>query len=79
MTEEQLAEVSKKWLAPIDEVMADLVDKSHRMTAGAFFREVDEAVKRIPDLWEKLDIESLDESLHDEIAKAFAESLEKSL
>lgn len=79
MTEEQLAEVSQKWLAPIDEVIADLIDKSHRMTAGAFYREVDEVVKRIPDLWERLDMNALDESLHDEMVDAFVKPLEKAI
>mgnify|MGYP006897668775 CR=1 FL=1 len=79
MTEEQLAEVSAKWLSPIDEVIADLVDKSQRMTIGAFMREVDEVVLRIPDLWERLDITSLEESLNDEMVNAFVKPLEKAL
>ena len=77
MTEEQLAEVSAKWLAPIDEVIADLVDKSQRMTIGAFMREVDEVVLRIPDLWERLDITALEESLNNEMVNAFVKPLEK--
>ena len=77
MTEEQLAEVSAKWLSPIDEVIADLVDKSQRMTIGAFILEVDEVVLRIPDLWERLDITSLEESLNDEMVNAFVKPLEK--
>lgn len=77
MTEDQLAEVSQKWLAPIDEVIADLVDKSQRMTIGAFMREVDEVVLRIPDLWDRLDITSLEESLNGEMVNAFVKPLEK--
>lgn len=77
MTEEQLAEVSAKWLSPIDEVIADLVDKSQRMTIGAFMREVDEVVLRIHDLWERLDITSLEESLNDEMVRSFVKPLEK--
>ncbi len=79
MTEEQLAEVSAKWLSPIDEVIADLLDKSQRMTIGAFMREVDEVVLRIPDLWDRLDITSLEESLNDEMVNAFVKPLEKAL
>ena len=79
MTDQQLAEVSAKWLSPIDEVIADLVDKSQRMTIGAFMREVDEVVLRIPDLWERLDIASLEESLNDEMVNAFVKPLEKAL
>jgi hypothetical protein len=77
MTKDQLAEVSKKWLSPIDEVIADLVDKSHRMTAGAFNREVDEAIRRIPDLWDRLGIPSLEESLNDAMVEAFAGPIKK--
>ena len=50
MTDEQLREVASEWLAPVDMVLADLMDKSQRMTIGAFIREVAQVIERIPQM-----------------------------
>jgi hypothetical protein len=48
MTDEELRELASVWLAPVDQIFADLIDKSYRMTAGAFQAEVQAVVERIP-------------------------------
>jgi predicted GNAT superfamily acetyltransferase len=79
MTDEELREVAAQWLAPVDEVFADLIDKSYRMTAGAFQAEVQSVIERIPNLFYLLDKRAFETSLEDEMGKAFIKSLEKVL
>jgi len=79
MTDEELREVAAQWLAPVDEIFADLIDKSYRMTAGAFQAEVQAVIERIPNLFYLLDKRAFETSLEDEMGKAFIKSLEKAL
>jgi hypothetical protein len=79
MTNEELREVAAQWLAPVDEIFADLIDKSYRMTAGAFQAEVQAVIERIPNLFYLLDKRAFETSLEEEMGKAFIKSLEKTL
>jgi hypothetical protein len=79
MTDQELREVAAQWLAPVDEIFADLIDKSYRMTAGAFQAEVQAVIERIPNLFYLLDKRAFETSLEDEMGKAFIKSLEKVL
>jgi hypothetical protein len=79
MTDEQMREVAGQWLAPIDQILADLIDKSYRMTAGAFQIEVEQVIERIPQLFFMLDKRSLETSLENEIGAAIVKSLEREL
>tara|TARA_R110002126_G_scaffold176143_2_gene324758 strand:+ start:130 stop:375 length:246 start_codon:yes stop_codon:yes gene_type:complete len=76
LTDEQLRDVSAQWLAPIDYIMADLLDKSERMTIGAFNSEVEQVVSRIPQMFGLLDRQALIETLEDEIGAAMLEGLQ---
>jgi hypothetical protein len=75
MTNEQLRELSAKWLNPIDLAMADLLDKSERMTIGAFNDEVEKIVNRIPQMFGMLDRQALIDSLEDQIGSAMLKGL----
>jgi hypothetical protein len=79
MTDQELREVAAQWLAPVDEIFADLIDKSYRMTAGAFQAEVQAVIERIPNLFYLLDKRAFETSLEEEMGKAFIKSLEKVL
>ena len=79
MTDDELREVAAQWLAPVDEIFADLIDKSYRMTAGAFQSEVQAVIERIPNLFYLLDKRAFETSLEEEMGKAFIKSLEKVL
>jgi hypothetical protein len=79
MTDDELREVAAQWLAPVDEIFADLIDKSYRMTAGAFQAEVQAVIERIPNLFYLLDKRAFETSLEEEMGKAFIKSLEKVL
>jgi hypothetical protein len=79
MTNEELREVAAQWLAPIDQVFADLIDKSYRMTAGGFQIEVQQVIERIPQMFHMLDKRAFETSLEDEMGKAMVKSLEREL
>ena len=76
MTDDELREVAAEWLAPIDQVIADLMDKSERMTIGAFIREVEQVIERIPQMYGMLNSQALIAALEDEIGKAMLKGIE---
>lgn len=76
MTDEELREVAAEWLAPVDQVIADLIDKSERMTIGAFVREVEQVIERIPQMYGMLNSEALISALEEEIGKAVLKGIE---
>jgi hypothetical protein len=76
MTDKGLRELSAKWLNPIDLAMADLLDKSERMTIGAFNDEVEQLINRIPQMFGLLDRQAFIDSLEDQIGSAMLKGLE---
>jgi len=76
MTDKELRRISRRWLSPLDEQIADLIDKSERMTIGAFIREVERAIDQVPLLYDKLERESLNESLEEAMADSVIGALE---
>jgi len=75
MTDEELRDVAAQWLNPIDSILADLLDKSERMTIGAFNNEVEKVIENIPQLFNQLDRQALIDSLELEIGKAMLKGL----
>lgn len=76
MTEEEFRELSAKWLNPIDLAMADLIDKSERMTIGSFNDEVEKIISQIPQMFGLLDRQAFIDSLEDQIGSAMLKGLE---
>jgi hypothetical protein len=77
MTDEQLRELSAQWLSPIDLVIADLLDKSERMTIGAFNDEVEKVIASIPQMFNMLDRQALIDALEDQIGAAMIKGLKQ--
>lgn len=75
VTDRHLRRIASEWLEPIDRELADLFDKSERMTIGAFIREVEAAIERVPRLFDELNIQSLSDDLEDKIAEAMISKL----
>jgi hypothetical protein len=75
MTDEELRELSGQWLNPIDLALADLLDKSQRMTVGAFNDEVEKVVNSIPQMFNLLDRQALIDALENEIGEAMLKGL----
>ncbi len=79
MTDEELRELASVWLAPVDEVLADLIDKSYRMTAGAFQAEVQAVVERIPQMFYLLDKRAFETKLENAMGEAAIKAIERNL
>lgn len=79
MTDERLRDMAKVWLAPIDSVLADLMDKSERMTIGAFMVEVEKTIERIPQLYGMLDKQAFQSLLEDTLGDETIKAIEKNL
>lgn len=75
VTDRHLRRIASEWLEPIDRELADLFDKSERMTIGAFIREVEAAIERVPRLFDELNIQRLSDDLEDKIAEAMISKL----
>lgn len=75
MDKRQLRELAQTWLAPMDSVLADLMDKSNRMTVGAFQREVEAVIERIPQMYGMLDKKAFEDALFNEMSQAAADEL----
>lgn len=75
MTDEQLMEVASQWLHPIDLALADLLDKSERMTVGAFNDEVERVIATIPQMFGQLNSQALIDALENDIGEAMLKGL----
>ena len=79
MTDEELRQLASVWLAPVDEAFADLIDKSYRMTAGAFQIEVQNVIERIPNMFYLLDKRAFETALESEMGQAAIKAIEQNL
>lgn len=77
MTDEEIIDVATKWLNPIDLLIADMLDKSERMTVGAFYKEVESVVEKIPQIFGQLDTKALTDALEMEMGKAVITGLDQ--
>lgn len=71
--------LAKQWLAPVDETLADLMDKADRMTIGAFRDEVAQVIERIPNMFFLLDMKALETALENEMGESAIEAIKKNL
>ena len=79
MNQKQQDALAKQWLAPVDETLADLMDKADRMTIGAFRDEVAQAIERIPNMFFLLDRKALDDALEESMGQAAIKSIKENL
>lgn len=79
MTDEDLRELAGVWLAPVDQVFADLIDKSYRMTAGAFQIEVQNVIDKIPNMFHLLDKRAFETALENEMGQAAIKAIKENL
>jgi len=77
MTDKKLRDLSSTWLSPMDLVLADLLDKSQRMTIGAFNAEVEKVITAIPQMFGMLDRQAFIDALEEEIGAAMLKGLEQ--
>lgn len=77
MTDEEIIDVATTWLNPIDLLIADMLDKSQRMTVGAFYKEVESVVEKIPQMFGQLDTRALTDALEEEMSNAVIAGLDQ--
>ena len=78
-TDKELRNMAKVWLSPVDSMLADLMDKSERMTIGAFAVEVEQAIERIPLMWGMLDKQAFQTLLEETLSESATKAIEKNL
>jgi len=77
MTDAELSTVARQLLEPLDAVLADLIDKSLRLDAERFAREVEVAVTQTPLLMQTMNIDALADPLEREMGRAMVRQLRR--
>ena len=76
MNKADLRDLAAEWLAPMDELLGDLIEQSRTLTPGAFSALVDEAVAGIPRMFSMLNQKALSDALEAEIGEAVIRGIE---
>ena len=79
MTKQDMRDLASEWLAPMDELLGDLIEQSETMTPGAFMARVDEAVAVIPRMFSMLNQKALADALEAEIGEAVIRGIERNV
>lgn len=79
MTKADMRDLAAEWLAPMDELLGDLIEQSYNLTPGAFNELVTEAVARIPRMFSELNQLALADALEDEIGAAVIRGIERNV
>lgn len=79
MTKADMRDLAAEWLAPMDELLGELIEQSYNLTPGAFNELVTEAVARIPRMFSELNQQALADALEDEIGEAVIRGIERNV
>jgi hypothetical protein len=79
MTQDDMRDLAAEWLAPMDELLGDLIEQSRTMTPGAFMELVTEAVQRVPRMFHELNKQALADALEAEIGEAVIRGIERNV
>jgi len=79
MTKADLRDLAAEWLAPMDELLGDLIEQSYTLTPGAFNALVDEAVQGVPRMFSMLNQKALADALEAEIGEAVIRGIERNV
>ena len=79
MTKQDMRDLAAEWLAPMDELLGDLIEQSETMTPGAFMALVDEAVASIPRMFSMLNQKALADALEAEMGEAVIRGIERNV
>ena len=74
-----MRDLAAEWLAPMDELLGELIEQSRTMTPGAFSALVDDAVSGIPRMFSMLNQQSLTDALESEIGEAVIRGIERNV
>ena len=79
MTKQDMRDLAAEWLAPMDELLGNLIEQSQTMTPGAFMALVDDAVAGIPRMFSMLNQKALADALEAEIGEAVIRGIERNV
>jgi hypothetical protein len=79
MTKQDMRDLAAEWLAPMDELLGDLIEQSETMTPGAFDALVTEAVAGIPRMFSMLNQKALADALEAEMGEAVIRGIERNV
>lgn len=79
MTKQDMRDLAAEWLAPMDELLGDLIEQSETMTPGAFMALVDDAVAGIPRMFSMLNQKALADALEAEMGEAVIRGIERNV
>lgn len=79
MTKADMRDLAAEWLAPMDELLGELIEQSKTMTPGAFNALIDETVARIPRMFSQLNQKALADALEAEIGEAIIRGIERNV
>ena len=79
MTKQDMRDLAAEWLAPMDELLGDLIEQSETMTPGAFMVLVDDAVQGIPRMFSMLNQKALADALEAEMGEAVIRGIERNV
>ena len=79
MTNQDMRDLAAEWLAPMDELLGNLIEQSQTMTPGAFMALVDDAVAGIPRMFSMLNQKALADALEAEIGEAVIRGIERNV
>ena len=79
MTKADMRDIAAEWLAPMDELLGELIEQSRTMTPGAFMALVDEAVASVPRMFYQLNTQALADALEAEIGEAVIRGIERNV
>ena len=74
-----MRDLAAEWLAPMDELLGDLIEQSETMTPGAFMTLVDDAVAGIPRMFSMLNQKALADALEAEMGEAVIRGIERNV
>jgi hypothetical protein len=79
MTKADLRDLAAEWLAPMDELLGDLIEQSFTLTPSAFNALVDEAAQQVPRMFSMLNQKALADALEAEIGEAVIRGIERNV
>jgi hypothetical protein len=79
MNKTDLGDLAAEWLAPMDELLGDLIEQSFTLTPGAFNALVDEAVQQVPRMFSMLNQKALADALEAKIGEAVIRGIERNV
>lgn len=79
MTKADMRDLAAEWLAPMDELLGELIEQSRTMTPGAFVAEVNRAIESVPRLFHQLNRQALIDALEAEIGEAVIRGIERNV